>query len=497
MIFKTYINKFNTIISDSKLNTGLNPVSELVYGRDMIVSRALFYFDHNEIKCLIDNDIMPNKEKMKHTLHITNAGSTDFTQLHSCGYSSIDDKKKIRAVSFDVIFFLIPKFWDRGKGFNYSKTYFNKDYYASAQIDPKRMISEDGCNWFQPRNGYKWDENGIYSNGTLSIEYDKWACGEDSIVIGRQHFDYGNESIDIDITNTVNKFINGELENYGIGMAFSPMFELTEDFRENYVGFLTDKTNTFFAPYVETRYDDVVSDDRSNFILDKMNKLYLYCTIGGHLEDLDSLPIVTVRDDEENIVKDADGKELSGIQATKFSKGIYYIEYKLSRNDYEADRMHFDTWDGIIYQGTQLDAISLDYTLKPTPNYFMIGNSLDTTNVTYKPNVYGIQEKEQIKRGDVRKLVVNAKPSYTYNTYELVDSMDIRLYIKDGTREIDVISWDKVNKSFTENFYVIDTNILMPQRYFVDIRIRYGMNSIIHHDVLSFDIVDDLNNKYA
>ena len=43
----------------------------------------------------------------------------------------------------------------------------------------------------------------------------------------------------------------------------------------------------------------------------------------------------------------------------------------------------------------------------------------------------------------------------------------------------------------------LDTNILIPQRYFVDVRIKYGMNSIIHHDVLSFDIVDDLNNKYA
>jgi hypothetical protein len=111
--------------------------------------------------------------------------------------------------------------------------------------------------------------------------------------------------------------------------------------------------------------------------------------------------------------------------------------------------------------------------------------------------ISGVSEKEQIKRGDIRKLVIQAKPSYTNNTVQLVDSMDLRLYVKDGTREIDVIEWDKVNKAFLENYYLIDTNILIPQRYFVDIRIKYGMNSIIHHDVLSFDIVDDLNNKYA
>jgi hypothetical protein len=75
--------------------------------------------------------------------------------------------------------------------------------------------------------------------------------------------------------------------------------------------------------------------------------------------------------------------------------------------------------------------------------------------------------------------------------------MTLRLYVKDGTREIDVIGWDGINKAFSENFYMIDTSMLLPQRYFVDIKIEYGMDSIIHHDVLSFDIVDDLNNKYA
>ena len=497
MVYKTYISKFNTIVSNSKINTGLNPVSELVYGRDTIVSRALFYFDHSKVKKLIDDGIMIDVNKMKHTLHITNAGSTDFTQLHMCETSSINDNKKIRAVSFDIIFFLIPKPWDRGKGFNYVKTYFNAGYYSPAPIDPQRLISEEGCNWFQRQSGLKWDEPGVYDNETLSKEYDKWAAGEDSIIIGRQHFDYGNECINLDITETFNKFLNGELENYGIGMAYSPLLETRESEYENYVGWLTDKTNTFFEPFVETRYDDVVSDDRSNFVLNKNNRLYLYCTIGKHLEDLDSTPTVTIRNSDDEVVKDADGNELTNIEAKKQSKGIYYIDLKLSVSDFEADTMLFDTWDGIVYQGTNLEAVELDFTLKSTPNYFNIGNSLEADNITYSPSIVGIKEKEQIKRGDIRKLIINGRPSYTHNTYELLDSMDFRLYIKDGTREIDVIEWDRVNKAFSNNYYVIDTNILIPQRYFVDIRIKYGMNSIIHHDVLSFDIVDDLNNKYA
>lgn len=497
MVYKTYISKFNTIISGSKLNTGLNPISELVYGHNNIVSRILLYFDHNKVKELIKNGSMVDIGKMKHTLHITNAGSIDFTQLHQKETSSINDNVKVRATSFDIIFFLIPKPWDMGKGFDYSRNYFNYDFYSNKTIDANRLYSEDGSNWFQRMNGLPWDEPGIYSNEKLSEEYDKFSAGEESIVIGRQHFDVGNENINLDITDTFNKFLYGDLENYGIGMAFSPMLEVTDSEYENYVGFLTQKTNTFFEPFVETRYDDQVLDDRSNFVLGKKNRLYLYCTIGDHLEDLSLNPTVTIRNSEGEIIRDSAGREMTMIMSKRQAKGVYYIDFKLSRSDFQPDTMLYDTWTNIQYQGTLLDDVELDFVIKQSANYFNIGNSMSTSNVTFNPVISGIKEREQIKRGDLRKLVIQAKPSYTNNTVQLVDNMDIRLYVKDGTREIDVIEWDKVNKAFMENYYMIDTNILIPQRYFVDIRIRYGMNSIVHHDVLQFDIVDDLNNKYA
>jgi hypothetical protein len=427
--------------------------------------------------------------KMKHVLHITNAGSIDFTQLHQKETSSINDNKKIRATSFDIIFFLIPKPWDRGKGFDYSTTYFNADFYSRTVVDPNRLISTDGSNWFQRMNGLPWDEEGVYTNDTLSKEYDKFSANEDSIIICRQHFDIGNENINIDITDTFNKFLTGELENYGIAMAFSPLLEVSDSEYENYIGFLTDKTNTFFEPFVETRYSDVVMDDRSNFVLNKDNKLYLYCTIGDTLQDLDNNPTVTIKNGDDEVIME--------LESQKHTRGIYYVDLKLSKGDFEADTMLYDTWGNISYQGTKLDDVELDFVLKDTPNFFNIGNSLSVTNTTFTPSITGIKEKEQIKRGDVRKMIISAKPSYTVNTTQLVDNIDIRLYVRDGTREIDVIEWDSINRAFSENFYILDTNMLIPQRYYADIRITYGMNSIVHHDVLSFDIVDDLNNKYA
>ena len=495
MIYRSYIQKSNTIISGSKINTGLNPILILRYGKGTVVSRVLVYFDHSKIKEMMDEGLMPDIKKMRHTLKITNAGSLDFTQLHKCETSDINWDKRVRATSFDLIFFLIPKDWDAGKGFDFSKNYFNVGFYSRNQKDPERLVSEDGSNWFQRMNGLPWDEPGVFSNDTLAAEYDKFAAGEESIVIGRQHFDVGNESIELDITDTFNKFLYGDLENHGIGIAFSPLLEVTEDDVENYLALLSPKTNTFFEPFVETRYTDVVMDDRQNFVLGKKNRLYLYCTIGDQLENLDINPTVTIRDGNGEIIRDSSNREMTWIMSKRQSKGIYYVEFKLPR-DIEPDTMFYDTWTNISYQGSVLDDVEMDFTVKQSANFFNIGNSSSVGNVTFSPSISGIQEKEQIFRGDVRKLVIKAKPSYSTNTVQLVDDISIRLYVMDGEREIDVIEWDGVNRSFTENYYLIDTNMLIPQTYHVDVRIKYGMNSIIHHDVLKFNIVSSLNNKY-
>lgn len=484
MLTRTYIEKINTIVSGDSINTGINPISELVYGAN--VSRMLLYFDHTKLKCMVDEKIYPNPSKLKHYLKITNAGSIDFTQIHCNEISSMSDATKIRACSFDLIFFLIPQYWDGGKGFDYTKSFFNQGYYGkncgSTQQDSARLLSYDGSNWYQARNGYLWEEDGVYSNDTLSKEYDKFGSLEGSnIIIGRQHFDVGNENISLDITDIVNKFISEELINYGIGIAFSPQLERAKSEVENYIGFLTHKTNTFFEPYVETVYEDYISDDRSNFILGKKNRLYLYCNVGGQLDNLDMMPTCTVNDDTYEV--------------KQFSKGVYYIDITLKKGDFRPNTMLYDTWGNLVYQGEKLDDIELDFVTKDNISYFNIGNAVEASN-RLVPSLYGINADEKIKRGDVRKVGVNARVEYNKNTSELVDDMYYRVYIKDGQREIDVIPYERVNKTFMENYFVIDTSILIPQRYYIDIKFKYNQELIMHHNVLSFYIVDDLRNKY-
>ena len=55
-------------------------------------------------------------------------------------------------------------------------------------------------------------------------------------------------------------------------------------------------------------------------------------------------------------------------------------------------------------------------------------------------------------------------------------------------------SFENANKAFTENYFLLDTSMLHPQRYHVDVKMKYNMEMIIHHDVMSFEIIHNLNN---
>lgn len=483
MVFRSYIEKFNTIIKGSELNVGINPISELNYG--IGVSRMLVYFDCKRLSELINSGVTPDIKKFTHVLKITNCGSMDFTDLHCGKCSDINSAMQIRATSFDVIFFLLPMDFDSGKGFDYKYNYFNQGYYketCSQLSDSRKLLSSDGSNWFQARNNYPWKEEGVYSLDTLETEYEKYSNGEGSdIIIGRQHFDVGNEDISIDITDTVNKFLSGELENHGIGIAFTPIYERSKDVVNNYVGFFTNKTHTFFEPHLESSYCDKVSDDRANFVLDKENRLYLYCNIGGNLENLDALPTCAIDDEEYEVINQ--------------TKGCYYVNVTFKSSEYKPNTMHYDIWSNLQYNGVKLEDVENDFTTKSPNIYFNIGSNVNNTP-RYVPSISGIKSNEKIYRGDIRKLVITARVPYTSNQAALVDNIKLRLYIKDGEREVDVISYDNVNKSFFENYYLLDTSMLIPQRYFVDVKMNYNMEVIEHHDLLEFTIVNEFKNKY-
>ena len=472
IVTKTYISKSNTLISDSCTNTGLNSVTELNYG--CMLTRSMIYFDHNKVKKMIEDKIYPDMSKIKHVLKMTNTSSLDEYTKHTYCTDVIKNDLKERATSFDLIFFLINKDWDCGKGF---------DYVADLHEGSHKSYSQQGSNWFQYRDYFKWDEEGIYSNATLSKEYDKFTSKKGNlskIIIGRQHFDYGNEDIELDITEIFNKFITGDLENQGIGIAFAPSFETLSTYKTQYVGFFTQHTHSFFEPYVETTYDETIEDDRTNFYLDKDNKLYFYASVGGKYVNLDNCPTCVIN-----------STEYTSKQATR---GIYYVNVNLSSEEYDSDTMIYDTWTNLSFKNKPIKDVELSFVTKTPDNYFNFGLPTQNEETEFIPSVYGINHLEEIKRGDIRKLNIECRIPYTTNQLRSVEGIDYRIYVLEGTKQHDFISWTKVERGYNENYILINTDEMIPGRYYIDLRIHRNMELINHPKVLEFDIVNDVTN---
>lgn len=473
---KTYISKVNTIVKDSFVNTGLNPIMELNYGK--MLTRGIIYFDHTKIQCLLNDKVYPDISKLKHVLKMYNAASINDRSINEPCMDSQYNFNKERACSFDIIFFLLPEEFDEGRGFDYIHDLYNGNH---------RAVQTNGSNWYHYSTFKKWESEGIYSTERLSKELDLFTSKQGNlskVIVATQHFDYGNEMIEVDLTKIVNKFVSGEIPNNGLGIAFSPRYEEQKTDLTQYVGFFTHHTHSFFEPYIETTYDDYINDDRNNFYLNKDNKLYFYAFVGGKYVNLDNLPTCTI-----------EGREYTSKQATK---GIYYIDINLSSEEFESDTMYYDVWSNINYNGKSIKDVELDFTTKATESYFTFGlPSENTQEVEIIPSLNGINHMEQIKRGDIRKVNVSCKIPYTTNQEYGIDSLEYRLYIMDGVDEIDVIGWSHVERVFNNNYFLINTNELIPSRYFIDIKVRYNNEIIIHHKQLTFEIINDKTTIYV
>ena len=103
-ILRSYIDKNNTIVSNSYVNTGRNPVIELNFGAsDLVVpnfshSRLLFNLDLELLRSNIQSGVISTgcTSAMTHTLQMTNTSSFDNELLNT-----FMSNQRRRATSFD------------------------------------------------------------------------------------------------------------------------------------------------------------------------------------------------------------------------------------------------------------------------------------------------------------------------------------------------------------------------------------------------------------
>ena len=496
-ILRSYINKNNTIISNSYVNTGRNPVIELNFGAsDLIVpnfgfTRFIFDLDLSLLEENIASGVISTgcTSAMTHTLKMTNTSSFDNELLNS-----FMSNERRRATSFDLILWRIPKFsgttgqpqyWDEGVGYDYND--FNiAQNSANGGISPltyvdSRAYSTRPSNWYQTTTLSGWSQNGIYNNKNEgSVNYSGLT------IVARQHFELGNEDLNMNMTNEINGILNGSITGVtGYGISYLPQIENITGLTESYsVAFFSRHTQTFYQPYLLTNYNDLVEDDRNLFLKNQENKLFLYVYQNGDFVNLDSDPFVRI--------EDRNGVAVTGMTSLSTclkTKGIYEVTVPNGFANYPTPCVFYDVWSGLTINGQSIPNVTNQFTLQPYTSGIQIG-SVSKDPEIFGFDFYGILQNEKILNTDIRKVGVTIKKAYTGQVLLLDVSGFYRVYVMEGTTEVLVQDWTPLNRTPNEYYFIFDMRDKIPNQYFVDIQVNTSGEKDTYKRQLTFSIVN-------
>jgi hypothetical protein len=298
-------------------------------------------------------------------------------------------------------------------------------------------------------------------------------------------FDNGNENLDVDITEYVNGILLSGQTNHGIGIKFLNDYEILTADTDRSVAFFTKYTQTFFEPYMESIFDDRISDNRQDFVEKTYQNLYLYITKGTNYYDLDELPTVDILDNTN-----AQILGLSGLTATKIRKGVYEVTFGIDGNLFNCDgkRFFYDNWKNLSIDGVSLSNVKQKFIPKPLTTQYTIGDNPTELN-RYAIQYFGINQNEKVKRGELRKIVVSFKSINEPKTV-LFDEVYYRMFIKEGRVDVMIHDWTQIDKT-NENSFVLDTSYLIPREYYIEIKGKTHSEEIFYNNYIKFEILSE------
>ena len=496
-ILRSYIDKNNTIISNSYVNTGRNPVIELNFGAsDLIVpnfgfSRFIFDLDLSLLRQNIQSGVISTgcTTGMTHTLNMTNTSSFDNELLNT-----FMSNERRRATSFDLILFRIPQIsgttggsqlWDEGVGYDYSNFNLSQGS-ANGSSTPltfvdSRAYSLRPSNWFQTTTISNWSQPGIYNNNNQGV-----VNYSGLTIVARQHFELGNEDLLMDMSNEINGVLNGTITGVtGWGVAYLPQIENISGLTDSYsVAFFSRHTQTFYQPFLQTTYNDLIHDDRNQFLKNQENKLFLYVYQNGDLVNLDSDPYVRIEDRNGDVVSG-----MSSLNTCLRTKGVYEVVVPNGFTGSPTPCVFYDVWSGLTINGQGIPNVQNQFILQEYTAGIQIG-STSREPQKYGFNFYGILQNEQILNTDIRKVGVTIKKAYTGQQLLLDISAFYRVYVKEGTTEVLVQDWTPINRTPTEYYFMFDMRDKIPNQYYVDIQVNTSGEKDTYKKQLTFNIVN-------
>ena len=471
-IYRSYFLKNNTLIESNLTNNALNPVTQITYGTPKgYVSRFILDVDLQGLRDKMAQGSINPQRIVSHTLHMTNtiAYAPQFTGR------KIDSLNVERASSFTLDLFNVNQDWQEGNGYVF--TFSDKQDDFTLSFLPS--IPEVASNWTARTTGVRWTVDGAYISGVTQQ-------------IGSQAFDVGNENMEIDVTNYINQrlFTTGYTgtsaytgSSFGLGVKFPDNVEaLKIPYRES-VAFHAKDTNTFYEPFIETIIADEIQDDRNYFYMDKDNDLYMYVNIGNFPQNI-TVNRVDIYDYEDNLVQ-----TLTGASIVNVSKGIYKITINVDSQTFPDAVLFRDVWS-LTINSRPVTYENQFYLISQDKYYtFNLNNQIDLRNYFFY--FWGIDEKENIRAGNTKKIRLTVKELYPNQSNFLPLDIEYRLFTTVGAKyEIDIIPYAAVNRTSGGYEFDLDTSWLIPQDYYLQIRLKNG-NYYENKQTLSFTVVND------
>lgn len=497
-VLRSYVDKNNTIVSNSLVNTGRNPVMELNFGASYIAvpnfgfSRILFDLDLGLLIENIQSGIISTgcTSAMTHTLKMTNTSSFDNELLNT--FMSNDRR---RASSFDLVLFRIPKTsgstgnpqnWDEGVGYDYNDFNLARNSAVGGSTPltyvDSRAYSTRPSNWFQTETISDWSEPGVYNNRNSGL-----VNFSGLTIIDTQHFEFGNEDINMDMTDEINGILQGTITGVtGWGLAYLPAIENISGLTDSYsVAFFSRHTQTFYQPFLITDYNDLIQDDRNRFLKNQVNKLYLYIYQNGDSVNLDELPTVSIQQRDGTVYNN-----LTGLTTCLRTRGVYECVIPNSFTGSPTPCMFYDVWSNLKINGQSLSNVKNQFVLQEYSAGIQIGVSSHEPE-KFGFDIYGILQNENILSSDIRKVGVTIKKAYTGQ--QPLDGVTAfyRVYVREGTTEVQVQDWTPINRTPNEYYFMIDMRDKIPNQYYVDIQVNTSGEKDTYKRQLTFNVVNE------
>ena len=170
------------------------------------------------------------------------------------------------------------------------------------------------------------------------------------------------------------------------------------------------------------------------------------------------------------------------------TRGVYEVTIP-PITGYTSPCQFNDVWTNLVIDGVSLSDVENTFILQSTSALYQIG-SVSKDPVLYGFDFSGIKQNEKILNTDVRKVMVTIKQAYT--SQFVLQNIDAyyRVYVKEGTTEVQVQDWTQINRTPNEYYFIFDTRDKIPNQYYVDIQVNTSGEKDTYQRQLTFEIVN-------